>query len=98
MFRQICIIPEDRDMMRVICRSNSAEPLREFKLNTITYGTDAAPWQTIRTINQCAIDNSSDQAFIRIIKNGFYVDDLVYGADSINEKLIHNVISSMDKG
>lgn len=100
MFRQIYVLPADRDKMRIVWRSNPLEPLKQYRLNTVTYGTDAAPWQAIRTIHQCAHDNAPDQNLIHIIKNAFYVDDLLYGGDTINEcqDLINKITTTMGKG
>lgn len=100
MFRQVKILPEDKSKMRIVWRSSHQEPLEEYELNTVTYGTDAAPWQAIRTIHQCAFDNAPDQKLIKIIKESFYVDDLLHGADTITEcqKLINEIITTMDKG
>lgn len=100
MFRQIKILPADKNKMRIVWRSNSQEQLKLYELNTVTYGTDAAPWQAIRTIHQCAVDNAPDSNVIKILKEAFYVDDLLYGGETIMDckELINKIITTMNKG
>ena len=100
MFRQIMILPQDRERLRILWRHDQQVPLNEFHLATVTYGTNAAPWQAIRTIHQCAEDNAPSQQICNIIKSSFYVDDLLYGADTMSEaKLqIKDIISTMKSG
>lgn len=73
---------------------------KDYKLNTVTYGTDAAPFLSIRTILQCAKDNSPSDKIENIIRKGFYVDDLLYGADSIPEakKQIEEISNTLQQG
>ena len=71
MFRQILISPADCHKMKIIWRADKAEPLHEYELVTVTYGTDAAPWQAIRVLRQCAIDNSPDKRKMDIIMKSF---------------------------
>lgn len=99
MFRQIFILPEDRDKYRIIWRPTKEEPVREYRLNTVTYGTDAAPFLAIRTIQQCAIDNAPP-LIADIIKRAFYMDDLLYGADTIEVAIsqIQQIIETLNAG
>lgn len=85
MFRQILVPLEDRDKQRIIWRPSADMPIREYRLNTDTYGTDT-PYQAIRirTIHQTGVDNASPE-IANIIKKAFYVDGLLYGADSVIE-------------
>ncbi len=54
MFRQILLLPEDQNRIRILWRKERSQPVREFKLNTVTYGMDCAPWQSLRVIRQIA--------------------------------------------
>ena len=55
-------------------------------MNTVTYGTTSAAYLAVRSLVQLALDEaeSSPIASNVILKN-FYVDNLVAGADTINE-------------
>ncbi|XP_011878479.1 PREDICTED: uncharacterized protein LOC105567860 [Vollenhovia emeryi] len=81
MYRQILVAPEDRDYQRILWRHSTADPVREFRLNTVTYGLACAPFLAIRTLRQLAADEES--RFPRgstILRRDCYVDDIVTGA------------------
>ncbi|XP_072403037.1 uncharacterized protein [Diabrotica undecimpunctata] len=86
MYRQVMINPKERSLQRIFWRSNPNEELEIYELNTVTYGTASAPFLAIRCIMELALNcegNSPDLS--QIIKNDIYVDDLITGADSIQE-------------
>ncbi|KAJ0172877.1 hypothetical protein K1T71_011053 [Dendrolimus kikuchii] len=88
MFRQILIRERDQDLQRIIWRTSAHEPLSEYKLTTITYGTKAAPYLAMRTLKQLALDNEEAQRYpmaTKALKNSFYMDDLLEGGDSLEQ-------------
>lgn len=85
MYRQILVREEYKEKMRILWRSSHEEPIQEYRLNTVTYGIDAAPWQAIRTMHQIAEDNAPDDETKKVIKQCFYVDDGLHGAGSVEE-------------
>lgn len=86
MYRQILINPDHRDYQRILWRFSPSEPVRDFVLNTVTYGVSSAPYLAIRTLIELA---SREQARFpraaKILESDFYVDDLVTGCQSIEE-------------
>ncbi|GFS72039.1 DUF1758 domain-containing protein [Trichonephila clavipes] len=56
MFRQIKVHEEDVDWQRILWRDSPTEPIREYRLTTVTYGTSSAPFLSTRTLRQLAID------------------------------------------
>jgi hypothetical protein len=44
MYRQVVVHPEDRDLQRILWRYSSEEPIQEYRLTTVTYGTSSAPF------------------------------------------------------
>jgi hypothetical protein len=64
---QISTIPEDQERIRVLWRPNPTDKIREYKLKTVTYGVDCAPWQAIRTLKQLAIDECPNDRIKQII-------------------------------
>lgn len=54
MYRQIKIAEEDQDFHRILWRFDTKEPIREYKLKTVTYRTASAPYLAIRTLQQLA--------------------------------------------
>ncbi|XP_062531657.1 uncharacterized protein LOC134201239 isoform X1 [Bombyx mori] len=86
MYRQ-CLVDEDqRSLQMILWRDEPSNPLRTFKLNTVTYGTSSAPFLSVRCLKQLAVE-SSDPDVTRVIQEDFYVDDYITGLDN-KDKLI----------
>ncbi|GFU21901.1 integrase catalytic domain-containing protein [Trichonephila clavipes] len=60
MFRQIKVHEEDVDWQRILWRDSPTEPIREYRLTTVTYGTSSAPFLSTRTLRQLAIDEQEN--------------------------------------
>lgn len=72
-----------RFVHQILWRDNEHK-LSAYQLNTVTYGTTAAPYLAIQCINQLAMDN--EELFLvasSTIQSDFYVDDLLTGSDDI---------------
>lgn len=83
MYRQVLVDPEQRQLQRILWRSNPEEPIQVYELNTVTYGTKAASFLAIRVFVQLALEVEDELPEIaKIIRRDFYVDDLLTGADS----------------
>ncbi|UYV74002.1 hypothetical protein LAZ67_11001790 [Cordylochernes scorpioides] len=101
MYRQILIHPDDSDYQRVLWRDSPSEAIQEYKLTTITYGTACAPYLAIRTLHQLADDEAMNYPVAsEIVKRDFYVDDLLTGADTVEEAqvLIRQIIALLAEG
>jgi len=57
MYRQIVVHPQDRDLQRILWRYSSEEPVQEYRLTTVTYGTSSAPFLATRCLKKLADDN-----------------------------------------
>lgn len=86
MFRQVRIADEDCKYQRIVWRENPKEPFQHFELKTVTYGTASATFLATRTLNEAAECHRKryPKAANHIIKN-IYVDDLMAGADTVEE-------------
>ncbi|GAB0089833.1 hypothetical protein DMENIID0001_044500 [Sergentomyia squamirostris] len=86
MFRQALVREEDRDFTRIVWRENPRDPIQEFQLNTITYGTGPATYLAVRVLKQLAIDESDNFPMAcKVLCNDFYVDDMITGAYTLEE-------------
>ncbi|XP_043480299.1 uncharacterized protein LOC122509997 [Leptopilina heterotoma] len=86
MYRQFLIHSQDRKFQKILWRYNEDEPIKTYELNTVTYGTSAAPFLAIRCLEELSKDEG--HAFpiaAEVLKNDFYVDDCLTGADTIEE-------------
>ncbi|XP_062541793.1 uncharacterized protein LOC134209775 [Armigeres subalbatus] len=86
MYRQIRIEPEHARFQRIFWRTNPEESLRVLELTTVTYGTAAAPYLATRCLFQLYDDEgSSFPLAARIIRVDCYIDDVISGADTVEE-------------
>lgn len=88
MYRQIMIRQEDRDYQRIFWRFSENIRIQEHRLCTVTYGTSAAPYQALRTIQELVnLDGASFPLASSILRNDTFVDDIFTGANSELEAL-----------
>lgn len=100
MFRQVKISKEDWDLQRILWRSSPNEKLRTYQLTTVTYGTTTASFlatQCLVYLGQ-GVREQYPVAANSILRD-FYMDDLMTGADSVEEccklhKEINSVLNS----
>jgi len=100
MYRMILIHEEDQHLQKILWRESSQEPLKEYQLCTLTYGTKAAPFLALRTLKQLAQDDAEKYPLAAdVITNEMYVDDVCSGSDSIERaRTIQEQLISMLKG
>ncbi|XP_076285433.1 uncharacterized protein LOC143218312 [Lasioglossum baleicum] len=99
MYRQVLVHPQDRKYQRIFWYHDNR--IRTFELNTVTFGVSSAPYLAIRTIQQLAVDEGADFPYAsEILKRDLYVDDLLTGANSLEEVLIirNEVIELLKRG
>ncbi|XP_067216933.1 uncharacterized protein [Linepithema humile] len=80
-------------------RPDSNLPVREYRLNTVTYELASAPFLAIRALQQVALDNQQAHSLAsRVICHDFYVDDLLTGCDELNQlqSLKRDIIKILD--
>lgn len=88
MYRQIKVHPDHVNYQRIVWRKSPIEPLKHFKLKTVTYGTTPAAFLATRSLLQLARDEEKTQPDASyVISNEFYVDDVLSGADSTEEAI-----------
>lgn len=85
-YRQIKINDSQTHLQRVVWRESENDPIQEYELTTVTYGTANAPYLSIRVLKQLAVDSQNEHPIASdIIQNNFYVDDVLCGADTCEE-------------
>ncbi|XP_018400786.1 PREDICTED: uncharacterized protein LOC108778178 [Cyphomyrmex costatus] len=86
MFRQIQVHPEDRDLQRILWCHDEADEIRDYQLNTVTYGLACAPFLAMRTLRQLADDEENHQPLgAAILRRDVYMDDILTGAANYQE-------------
>ncbi|CAK1597961.1 unnamed protein product [Parnassius mnemosyne] len=84
MYRCIIVHPDDRHLQQIVWRNSPSEPIQTFQLNTVTYGTASAPFLATRCLKQLGLQ-CKNKAIADIIMHDFYVDDLLTGADDLDD-------------
>ncbi|CAG5046085.1 unnamed protein product [Parnassius apollo] len=57
MYPQIMVTKEDRDLQRVLWRY---DPVKDYRLTRVTFGTASAPYLAVRTLHQVAHDEGQN--------------------------------------
>lgn len=88
MYRQILVHPEQRHLQHIFWREQPTETLQEFELNTVTYGVKPSAFLAMRVVQQLASDEGAAYPLAaERIRTSMYVDDIVTGADTIDEAI-----------
>ncbi|XP_039303514.1 uncharacterized protein LOC120357395 [Solenopsis invicta] len=85
MFWQIRVNPADMDLQRILWRADPTERVREFQLRAVTYGTTAAQFLAIRTLQQLANDEAArfPLGATALLRHS-YVDDILAGGSDLS--------------
>ncbi|XP_067209986.1 uncharacterized protein [Linepithema humile] len=88
MYRQVLVDETQLPLQRIVWREDPDEPLKEFELLTLTYGTGPASFLAIKALRTLAtLERENYPVGSRITLRDFYVDDLITGANSRTEAL-----------
>ncbi|XP_038116638.1 uncharacterized protein LOC119768917 [Culex quinquefasciatus] len=86
MYRQVWVHRDDTDYQRIVWRESPDEPIRHFRLLTVTYGLKNSGFLAMSALKKAAEDFEQHYpGAAERIKEHTYVDDLVSGADSAAE-------------
>ncbi|XP_022827330.1 uncharacterized protein LOC111357037 isoform X1 [Spodoptera litura] len=86
MYRQTLVHVSNRPLQKILWRAEPTHPLKEYTLNTVTYGTSSAPFLATRCLLQLS-EECSDPSTKFSIARDFYVDDFLSGGSSVSEVL-----------
>lgn len=97
MYRQIRLEDNQTPLQRIIWRDNPSEDIRTYELLTLTYGTAPASFLATKVIHQLAdLEENQFPKGAAIARRDFYMDDLITGANSMEEALvIRNEVAAM---
>lgn len=101
MYRMVDVHPNNRSLQCILWRENTNEKLNVYTLNSVTYGLTSAPFLAIRCLVELAHQNlNTYPKSANAILHDFYVDDLISGADSVQEavELATQVYSILKSG
>ncbi|KAL4104092.1 hypothetical protein QTP88_019405 [Uroleucon formosanum] len=84
MYRQVNVSSSDCNLQRIVYRDSPENPVVDYRLLTVTYGTKSASFLATKCLSQLTNDTSVPSVS-RAITEDFHVDDLITGASSIDE-------------
>ena len=85
MFREIYVAKEDRDLHRFLYRDPSGA-IQDCRMKRLTFGIKSSPFLATKVLlHHASTHRHSYPLASRCIENNFYVDDLLSGADSVEE-------------
>ena len=88
MYRAIALTEKDKDLHRFVWRQSPRDPLKDYRMKRITFGVSASAF----IANMCVKHNALTHAMhyplaAKAVREAFYVDDGVTGADSVQEAI-----------
>ncbi|GBL75284.1 hypothetical protein AVEN_194507-1 [Araneus ventricosus] len=101
MYRMILIDPNQRDLLRILFKAEVNDPVKVYKLCTVTYGTTSAPFLATRTVQQLAQDEGKDFPLASsVLLQDVYMDDVLTGEDNLikAKDMQQQLISLFDRG
>ncbi|XP_075168002.1 uncharacterized protein LOC142240188 [Haematobia irritans] len=86
MYRQIWVHEGDQKFQQILFRPAPNNPVQTFRLKTVTFGVNAAPFLAIRTLLELSKDCQTLYPKAScILRQEVYVDDVLSGAHSVAE-------------
>ena len=101
MYREVELLPTDRDLHRFVWRPSPKEQIQDFRMTRVTFGVSASPYLAIKTLQRTARDHGAEHPTAAAhIRSSFYVDDLLAGAQTEEEasELFTQLRSVLKKG
>ena len=88
MYRQIMLSPADQQYHRFWWRPTMDEPVKAYCMTRVTFGVTCSPFLAVKTLLQTSEDFGSAYPNAQMhLNKSFYVDDLLEGADTVEEAI-----------
>ncbi|XP_072375254.1 uncharacterized protein [Diabrotica undecimpunctata] len=88
MFRQTWINKDQRFLQNILWRDDTHDSIKCIQLNTVTYGTNSAPFLATRVLQEISNKNKIQFPLAsHFLETQFYVDDGLCGSNNIEELL-----------
>jgi hypothetical protein len=85
MYRQIQLHSDHRKYQQIFWRNTPDEPVKTYQLHTVTYGFASSSFLAARCLQELAsAEEKSHPKAAEVILRDFYVDDLITGADTVD--------------
>ncbi|CAG7829316.1 unnamed protein product, partial [Allacma fusca] len=101
MYLYIWMREEDRDFLRILWRSNPKDPIMQYRLTKVTFGTSCAHFQAVKTLQELGKFHRNEFPLASLaVSRDFYVDDCLTGSNSEEDaiKLQKELLNLTEKG
>lgn len=101
MYRQMQVDQSFVNFQKILWRSSPEDEIQIYELKTITYGLSNAPYLAVKCLQHLAeLEYDEFKYASNVIRNDFYMDDVLTGAQSTDELLMlkSNLIELLKKG
>ncbi|XP_072395256.1 uncharacterized protein [Diabrotica undecimpunctata] len=97
MYRQVQIHPDHTFLQNILWRDSPEQDIECLELQTVTYGTKSASFQSTRCLMELAKTHQNNSPLASdALLTGCYVDDILYGANDTQTLLkAHNEITDL---
>ena len=99
MYRQVALDESDRDFHRFLWRDYVTEAIRELLVTRVTYSVASSSYHSIRALQDSGKNHGPNLNTVNVILNNFWVDDLLSGADTLEEACVlqDDLIETLNK-
>ena len=86
MYQQVVLDESDRDLHQILWRDYVTDEIRELRMTHVTYGQLLQPFNP--ALQESGTNHGPNQNTVNVILNDFWVDDLLSGADTLEEACV----------
>ena len=99
MYRQVALDESDRDFHRILWRDYVTDEIRKVRMTRVTYGVARSSYHSTRALQESGKTHGPNPNTVDVILNDFWVDDLLSGADTLEEACVlqDNLIETLNK-
>ncbi|XP_075162264.1 uncharacterized protein LOC142234937 [Haematobia irritans] len=86
MYRQVLVDESDQKWQSILWREHTSKQVETYNLKTVTYGTSCAPYLAVKCLQQTGKEGLERYPLgAKAVLRDFYVDNLMTGADTVEE-------------
>ena len=99
MYRQVGLDKSDRDFHQILWRDYVTYEIRELRMTRVTHGVASSSYHSTRALQESGKNHGPNPNTANVILNDFWVDDLLSGADTLEEACVlqDNLIETLNK-
>ena len=99
MYRQVALDESGRDFHRILWRDYVTDEILELRMTRVMYGVASSSYHSTRALQESDKTHGPNPNTVNVILNDFWVDDLLSGADTLEEACVlqNNLIETLNK-